>query len=96
MPFCLQNESRTHNNDCDFCYVHLYKLHHGMTSVVIQDNCSSPYSQGIAMISFRGTDHVLVLFPFGSKTGFQMQNSHLSERTLLLVLSLTMCHDKEF
>ncbi|KAK1401575.1 BCAS3 domain-containing protein [Heracleum sosnowskyi] len=88
MPSCLRNGSGTHSYDWNSSHVHLYKLHRGLTSAVIQDICFSPFSQWISIVSSRGTGHIFVLSPFGGETGLQMQNSNLSGPTLLPVLSL--------
>ncbi|KAM7472749.1 hypothetical protein LguiA_010932 [Lonicera macranthoides] len=85
---CLQNGSGTRSYDWNSSHVHLYKLHRGMTSAVIQDICFSQYSQWIAIVSSRGTCHIFVLSPFGGETGLQMQNSRVSGATLLPVLSV--------
>ncbi|KAK9293064.1 hypothetical protein L1049_021048 [Liquidambar formosana] len=87
MPSCSQNGSGTQIYDWSSSHAHLYKLHRGMTSAVIQDICFSPYSQWIAIVSSRGTCHIFVLSPFGGDTGLQIQNSHVDRPTLLPVLS---------
>ncbi|KAL8155374.1 hypothetical protein AgCh_000672 [Apium graveolens] len=88
MPSCLRNGSGTHSHDWNSSHVHLYKLHRGITSAVIQDICFSPYSQWIAIVSSRGTGHIFSLSPFGGETGLQMQKYNLSGPTLLPVLSV--------
>ncbi|XP_022932458.1 autophagy-related protein 18h-like [Cucurbita moschata] len=75
MPSRLQNGSGTHSYDWSSSHVHLYKLHRGMTSAVIQDICFSHYSQWIAIVSSRGTCHIFALSPFGGETVLQMHNS---------------------
>lgn len=84
MPSCSQNAS---GYDWNASHVHLYKLHRGMTSAVIQDICFSHYSQWIAIVSSKGTCHIFVLSPFGGESGLQIQNSHVRS-SLLPVLSL--------
>ncbi|KAE8677045.1 hypothetical protein F3Y22_tig00111558pilonHSYRG00098 [Hibiscus syriacus] len=53
MPSLTKNGSGTQNYDWSSSHVHLYKLHRGITSAVIQDICFSPYSQWIAIVSSR-------------------------------------------
>ncbi|CAN0897524.1 Autophagy-related protein 18h [Linum grandiflorum] len=69
-------------------HVHLYKLHRGITSAVIQDICFSSYSQWVAIISSRGTCHIFALSPFGGENVLQLQNSDVDGPVLLPVLSL--------
>ncbi|XP_074331836.1 autophagy-related protein 18h-like [Apium graveolens] len=88
MPSYLQNGPGTHSYDWSSSHVHLYKLHRGITSAVIQDICFSPFSQWIAIVSSKGTGHIFVLSPFGGETGLQMQNSNLNGPTLLPLLSV--------
>lgn len=88
MPTCSENGSDTCNYDWSSSHFHLYKLHRGITSAVIQDICFSHYSQWIAIVSSRGTCHIFVLSPFGGETGLQLQNSHINGPTLLPVLSV--------
>ncbi|PSS24900.1 Autophagy-related protein like [Actinidia chinensis var. chinensis] len=82
-----QNGSGTRSYDWSCSHVHLYKLHRGMTSAVIQDICFSQYSQWVAIVSSRGTCHIFVLSPFGGETGLQIQNSHVDGPSLIPVLS---------
>ncbi|XP_057512829.1 autophagy-related protein 18h-like [Actinidia eriantha] len=82
-----QNGSGTRSYDWSSSHVHLYKLHRGMTSAVIQDICFSRYSQWVAIVSSRGTCHIFVLSPFGGETGLQIQNSHVDGPSLIPVLS---------
>ncbi|XVF57369.1 hypothetical protein PTKIN_Ptkin06aG0199900 [Pterospermum kingtungense] len=77
MPSSTKNGSGTQNYDWSSSHVHLYKLHRGMTSAVIQDICFSAYSQWIAIVSSRGTCHIFVLSPFGGENVLQLQNSHV-------------------
>ncbi|KAK3014131.1 hypothetical protein RJ639_007923 [Escallonia herrerae] len=88
MPSCSQNGSGTRSYDWSSSHVHLYKLHRGMTSAVIQDICFSHYSQWIAIVSSRGTCHIFILSPFGGETGLQMQNSHVDGSNLLPILTV--------
>ncbi|KAL3516168.1 hypothetical protein ACH5RR_023070 [Cinchona calisaya] len=76
------------NYDWSSSHVHLYKLHRGLTSAVIQDICFSHYSQWVAIVSSRGTCHIFVLSPFGGETGLQLQSSHIDGPTLSPVLSM--------
>ncbi|KAK3031618.1 hypothetical protein RJ639_035624, partial [Escallonia herrerae] len=82
MPSCSQNGSGTRSYDWSSSHVHLYKLHRGMTSAVIQDICFSHCSQWIAIVSSRGTCHIFILSPFGGETGLHMQNSHVDGSNL--------------
>ncbi|XWS58254.1 hypothetical protein CRYUN_Cryun08bG0018200 [Craigia yunnanensis] len=77
MPSSTKNGSGTQNYDWSSSHVHLYKLHRGMTSAVIQDICFSAYSQWIAIVSSRGTCHIFVLSPFGGENVLQIQSSHV-------------------
>lgn len=88
MPSRLQNGSGIHNYESSSSHVHLYKLHRGMTSAVIQDICFSQYSQWVAIVSSRGTCHIFVLSPFGGDTGLQLQNSRIDGPILLPIMSL--------
>ncbi|CAK9174681.1 unnamed protein product [Ilex paraguariensis] len=88
VPSCSQNGSGTQSNDWSYSHVHLYKLHRGMTSAVIQDICFSSYSQWIAIVSSKGTCHIFVLSPFGGETGLQIQNSHVVGPALSPILSI--------
>ncbi|KAJ8769757.1 hypothetical protein K2173_005963 [Erythroxylum novogranatense] len=74
--------------DWNASHVHLYKLHRGITSAVIQDICFSHYSQWIAIVSSRGTCHIFVLSPFGGGNILQIQNSHADGPIFAPVLSL--------
>ncbi|OMO62384.1 hypothetical protein CCACVL1_22857 [Corchorus capsularis] len=88
MPSSIKNGSGTSNYDWSSSHVHLYKLHRGMTSAVIQDICFSSYSQWIAIVSSRGTCHIFVLSPFGGENVLQIQNSHVDGPTLSPAVSL--------
>ncbi|KAK6915520.1 BCAS3 domain, partial [Dillenia turbinata] len=88
MPSSSQNGSGTQSYDWGSSHVHLYRLHRGLTSAVIQDICFSHYSQWISIVSSRGTCHTYVLSPFGGQTGLQMQNSHADGPTLFPILTL--------
>ncbi|KAK9074984.1 hypothetical protein SSX86_003303 [Deinandra increscens subsp. villosa] len=83
-----QNESGSQNFNWSSAHVHLYKLHRGMTSAVIQDFCFSQYSQWIAVVSSRGTCHIYILSPFGGETGIQLQNPKMNGRTLSACVSV--------
>ncbi|XP_051141840.1 autophagy-related protein 18g-like isoform X1 [Andrographis paniculata] len=68
--------------DWSTSYAHLYKLHRGITSAVIQDICFSHCSRWVAIVSSRGTCHIFVLSPFGGDDCFQSliaqsQGNHL-------------------
>ncbi|KAK6243149.1 hypothetical protein QUC31_009558 [Theobroma cacao] len=88
MPSSVKNGSGTQNYDWSSSHVHLYKLHRGMTSAVIQDICFSAYSQWIAIVSSRGTCHIFVLSPFGGENVLQIHNSHVDGATLSPAVSL--------
>ncbi|XVF31267.1 hypothetical protein REPUB_Repub16aG0130900 [Reevesia pubescens] len=88
MPSSTKNGSGTQSYDWSSSHVHLYKLHRGMTSAVIQDICFSSYSQWIAIVSSRGTCHIFVLSPFGGENVLQIQNSHVDGPILSPVVSL--------
>ncbi|OVA04397.1 WD40 repeat [Macleaya cordata] len=88
MPSSLKNGSGTTSYDWGSSHVHLYKLHRGMTTAVIQDICFSQYSQWAAIVSSRGTCHIFVLSPFGGDADFQTQSSHSDGPTLLPGVSL--------
>ncbi|CAN1838188.1 Autophagy-related protein 18h [Linum perenne] len=77
-------------------HVHLYKLHRGITSAVIQDICFSSYSQWVAIISSRGTCHVFALSPFGGENVLQVQNSDIDGPVLLPVSSLPWWSELSF
>ncbi|XP_022954194.1 autophagy-related protein 18g isoform X3 [Cucurbita moschata] len=80
--------SSSRSFDFSSSHVHLYKLHRGITSAMIQDICFSNYSQWVAIVSSKGTCHVFLLSPFGGEAGFRILNSQGEEPCLLPVLSL--------
>ncbi|KAI9119193.1 hypothetical protein K1719_009868 [Acacia pycnantha] len=88
MPSCTRKGSGVPSYDWSSSHVHLYKLHRGITSAMIQDICFSHFSQWIAIVSSKGTCHLFVLSPFGGETGFRIINSQGEEPSLLPVLSL--------
>lgn len=88
MPTCTRKGSGVPSYDWSSSHVHLYKLHRGITSAMIQDICFSHFSQWIAIVSSKGTCHLFVLSPFGGGTGFRIINSQGEEPSLLPVLSL--------
>ncbi|KAM7253993.1 hypothetical protein ACFE04_031675 [Oxalis oulophora] len=87
MPSYTRNGSGALRYNCTSSHVHLYKLHRGITSAMIQDICFSNYSQWIAIVSSKGTCHVFVLSPFGGEAGFQSLSHHTEEPSLFPVLS---------
>ncbi|KAK8508835.1 hypothetical protein V6N13_090788 [Hibiscus sabdariffa] len=87
MPSSTKNGSGTQSYDWSSSHVHLYKLHRGMTSAVIQDICFSAFSQWIAIVSSRGTCHIFVLSPFGGENVLQIRNSHVDGPILSPVIS---------
>ncbi|KAG8649700.1 hypothetical protein MANES_08G124500v8 [Manihot esculenta] len=88
MPSSSHGASGTKSYDWSSSHVHLYKLHRGITSAVIQDICFSHFSQWIAIVSSRGTCHIFALSPFGGENVLQIHNSHIDGPSLLPVLSL--------
>ncbi|XP_044502693.1 autophagy-related protein 18g-like isoform X2 [Mangifera indica] len=88
MPSCTRSGSGTRSYDWSSSHVHLYKLHRGITSAMIQDICFSHYSQWVAIVSSKGTCHVFVLSPFGGDSGFQTLNSEGGKPSLFPTLSL--------
>ncbi|CAM8926059.1 unnamed protein product [Rhodiola kirilowii] len=87
MPSYVQNGSGNQLYDWSSSHAHLYKLHRGITSAVIQDICFSQFSQWIAIITSKGTCHIYVLSPFGGDCGLQKLNSHTDHPSLLPILS---------
>ncbi|XP_027363188.1 autophagy-related protein 18h isoform X2 [Abrus precatorius] len=87
MPSCTRNGSSSQTSDWSCSHVHLYKLHRGMTSAVIQDICFSHYSQWVAIISSKGTCHIFVLAPFGGETVL-MHNQDTEGPALLPIFPL--------
>ncbi|XP_061349412.1 autophagy-related protein 18h-like [Gastrolobium bilobum] len=88
MPSCSRNGSSSQSSDWSCSHVHLYKLHRGMTSAVIQDICFSHYSQWVAIISSKGTCHIFVLAPFGGETVLKIHNQDTEGPVLLPNFSL--------
>lgn len=82
-----RNGSGNQSHDWSSSHVHLYKLHRGVTSAVIQDICFSHYSQWIAIVSSRGTCHIFVLSPFGGENVLQIQTSQADGPTISPVAS---------
>ncbi|KAB1203013.1 Autophagy-related protein 18g [Morella rubra] len=87
MPSCTRSGSGVQSYDWSSSHVHLYQLHRGITSAIIQDICFSHYSQWIAVVSSKGTCHVFVLSPFGGDAGFRILSSHGEEPSLFPALS---------
>ncbi|XP_062084636.1 autophagy-related protein 18h isoform X1 [Humulus lupulus] len=96
MPSCSHMGSGTQNYDWSTSHVHLYKLHRGMTSAVIQDICFSQYSQWVSIITSRGTSHIFALSPFGGEAVLQVHNSPADGPTLLPILSLPWWSSSSF
>ncbi|KAK4273510.1 hypothetical protein QN277_021893 [Acacia crassicarpa] len=88
MPSYSKNGSGSQSSDWGYSHAHLYKLHRGMTSAVIQDICFSHYSQWVAIITSKGTCHIFALAPFGGETVLQIQNPDMEGPTLVPVFSL--------
>ncbi|KAK7285423.1 hypothetical protein RJT34_20193 [Clitoria ternatea] len=85
MPSCTRKGSGIPGYNT--CHVHLYKLHRGITTAMIQDICFSHFSQWVAIVSSKGTCHLFVLSPFGGDTGFRIISSQGKEPSLLPVFS---------
>lgn len=96
MPSYSKNGSGTQIYDWSSSHVHLYKLHRGMTSAMIQDICFSNFSQWISIVSSRGTCHIFVLSPFGGENVLQIKNSHVDGPTLLPALSIPWWSNPSF
>ncbi|XP_021906891.1 LOW QUALITY PROTEIN: autophagy-related protein 18g-like [Carica papaya] len=88
LPSYTRSGSGVKSYNWNSSHVHLYRLHRGITSAMIQDICFSHYSQWVAIVSSKGTCHIFVLSPFGGMLGFQTVNSHGEEPSLFPVLSL--------
>ncbi|KAK7277884.1 hypothetical protein RJT34_22903 [Clitoria ternatea] len=88
MPSYSRNGSGSRSNDWSCSHVHLYKLHRGMTSAVIQDICFSHHSQWVSIISSKGTCHIFVLAPFGGETVLKMHNQDTEGPALLPISPL--------
>ncbi|MED6121894.1 hypothetical protein PIB30_034426 [Stylosanthes scabra] len=88
MPSYPRSGSGSQSSDWRCSHVHLYKLHRGMTSAVIQDICFSHYSQWVAIISSKGTCHIFVLAPFGGETVLKIHNQEPEGPVVLPALSL--------
>ncbi|KAF8111757.1 hypothetical protein N665_0073s0109 [Sinapis alba] len=69
MPSRSRNAPGDLSYECDTSHVHLFKLHRGITSAIVQDICFSRQSQWVAIISSKGTCHIFVLNPSGSDAG---------------------------
>ncbi|XP_018825265.1 autophagy-related protein 18g-like isoform X1 [Juglans regia] len=87
MPSCTRSGSGVLSSDWSSSHVHLYQLHRGITSAIIQDICFSHYSQWIAVVSSKGTCHVFVLSPFGGDAGFRIFKPQGEEPSLFPALS---------
>ncbi|KAL6978462.1 hypothetical protein U1Q18_020130 [Sarracenia purpurea var. burkii] len=88
IPSCMHTGSGNQAHDWSSAHAHLYKLHRGITTAIIQDICFSHYSQWVAIISNKGTCHIYVLSPFGGDAGFQTLNPHGEDQSLCPVLTL--------
>jgi hypothetical protein len=68
MPnFSRSKGSNGQDYDWTSSHVHLYKLHRGLTSAIIQDISFSHYSQWISIVSSKGTCHIYFISPFGGE-----------------------------
>uniref|UniRef100_A0A7N0TS73 Uncharacterized protein n=1 Tax=Kalanchoe fedtschenkoi TaxID=63787 RepID=A0A7N0TS73_KALFE len=88
LPSVTRGNSSSQNYDWRSSHVHLYKLHRGIRSAVIQDICFSRYSQWVAVVSSKGTCHIFFLSPFGGDARFQTIHSECEEPTLFPVIPL--------
>ncbi|KAK9984095.1 hypothetical protein SO802_033620 [Lithocarpus litseifolius] len=88
MPSCTRSGSGVQTYEWGSSHVHLYQLHRGITSAIIQDICFSHYSQWVAVVSSKGTCHVFVLSPFGGDAGFRMLSSQGEEPSLFPAVSV--------
>ncbi|MED6169252.1 hypothetical protein PIB30_019722 [Stylosanthes scabra] len=88
MPSSSRNGSGHQSTDLSYSHVHLYKLHRGLTSAVIQDICFSQMSQWVAIISSKGTCHIFSLAPFGGETVLQIHSHDTQGPILFPALSL--------
>ncbi|KAK4741577.1 hypothetical protein SAY87_025165 [Trapa incisa] len=95
MPSCMGGGSGSQEFNWSSAHVHLYRLHRGLTSAIIQDICFSHYSQWIGIVSSKGTCHVFVLSPFGGDPGFQ-ENSKDEEACVYPSLSRPWWHCSSF
>ncbi|GJP57778.1 hypothetical protein CLOP_g17372 [Closterium sp. NIES-67] len=64
-------------------YVHLYRLHRGLTNAVIQSAAISHDSRWVAVSSARGTTHLFAISPFGGPVGPATHLPSPSSPTLL-------------
>ncbi|XP_010528842.1 PREDICTED: autophagy-related protein 18h [Tarenaya hassleriana] len=96
MPSSTKSGSGTQTYDWSSSHVHLYKLHRGMTSAVVQDICFSHYSQWVAIVSSKGTCHIFVLSPFGGENVLEIQNSHGDRPSLAPSVSLPWWSSSSF
>ncbi|KAL1216516.1 Autophagy-related protein 18g [Cardamine amara subsp. amara] len=71
MPSCSHSAPGDLSYEWESSHVHLYKLHRGITSAIVQDICFSQHSQWVAIISSKGTCHIFFLNPSGSDAAFQ-------------------------
>lgn len=76
MPSCTQSGLSSRSHDWGSSHVHLYKLHRGVTTAIIQDISFSRYSQWISIVSSKGTCHIFVLSPFGGDAGHGTRSFH--------------------
>ncbi|KAI8574597.1 hypothetical protein RHMOL_Rhmol01G0366400 [Rhododendron molle] len=87
IPSCM-HASGNQTHDWSSAHVHIYKLHRGITTAIIQDISFSHYSQWVAIISNKGTCHIYVMSPFGGDAGFETLNPHGEDQSLYPVLTL--------
>ncbi|CAH8388371.1 unnamed protein product [Eruca vesicaria subsp. sativa] len=83
MPSRSHSASGDLSYECDTSHVHLFKLHRGITSAIVQDICFSRHSQWVAIISSKGTCHIFVLNPSGSDAGLLPLNCEGEEPSRL-------------
>ncbi|KAK7337831.1 hypothetical protein VNO77_18418 [Canavalia gladiata] len=88
IPSSSRNGSGCQSGNWNYSHVHLYKLHRGMTSAMIQDICISHSSQWIAIISSKGTCHIFILAAFAGETVLQIQDHDTEGPVLFPALPL--------
>lgn len=88
IPSRMHTGSGNQAHDWSSAHVHLYKLHRGITTAIIQDISFSHYSQWVAIVSNKGTCHIYVLSPFGGDAGFETLNPHGEDQALYPILTL--------
>ncbi|XP_010522679.1 PREDICTED: autophagy-related protein 18g isoform X2 [Tarenaya hassleriana] len=91
MPSCSRGASGALIYEWRSSHMHLYKLHRGITSAIIQDICFSHHGQWVAVISSKGTCHIFVLTSFGGDDGLIPLSCEHEEGARFPVSSLPWC-----